>query len=284
MTDARSGAGLSELPPLRSVLQKHEISTRKRLGQHFLLDLNLTRRIVASAPSLEGVNVIEVGAGPGGLTRALLESPARHVFAVERDRRCVAALRDIADVADGRLTIVEADALTLDLTNIVEPPRQIIANLPYNVGTQMLIGWLENAQAFERLILMFQKEVADRLVAQPRSKAYGRLSVLTQWLCEARPLFDVNPSAFVPPPAVMSTVVELVPRPGPVAVADRTTLETVTRHAFGQRRKMLRQSLKPLGGEALLQRAGIEPTCRAEELSITEFCALANAISPDATA
>ncbi len=280
----RDGMDLAALPALREIIARHGISTRKSLGQHFLLDLNLTRRIVASAGDLSNANVIEVGAGPGGLTRALLESPARHVFAVERDTRCIAALRELAEAADGRMTVIEADALTLDLTTITDKPRQIVSNLPYNVGTPLLLGWLENATAFQRMTLMFQKEVADRLTAVPRSKAYGRLSVLSQWLCETRHLFDVKPSAFVPPPAVMSTVVELIPRAEPLAPANRLTLEAVTRHAFGQRRKMLRQSLKPLGGEALLQRAGIAPTARAEELSVEDFCLLANAIvSPGAT-
>jgi 16S rRNA (adenine1518-N6/adenine1519-N6)-dimethyltransferase len=276
---------LSSLPPLREVLARHGIVTRKSLGQHFLLDLNLTRRIVASADGLAGANAIEIGAGPGGLTRALIESPARHVWAIERDARCIAALKEIAAVADGRLTVVQADATGIDLAAVVPAPRRIVANLPYNVGTQLLLGWLAHASAFDGMTLMFQKEVADRLTARPRSKAYGRLSVQAQWLCAVRPLFDINPSAFVPPPAVVSTVVELIPRPEPLCPADRTALESVTRHAFGQRRKMLRQSLKPLGGEALLLRAGMAPTARAEELSVEDFCALANAlVSPDAAA
>lgn len=274
---------LDGLPPLRDVIARYGIAARKNLGQHFLLDLNLTRRIAASAGNLSGSDVIEVGAGPGGLTRALLETPARHVYAVERDTRCIAALQDIAAVAQGRLTIVEADALTLDLTELSRTPRRVVANLPYNIGTQLLLNWLGNPTAFASMTLMLQKEVADRLTAAPRSKSYGRLSVLTQWLCTTRHLFDVNPSAFVPPPAVMSTVVELVPRTQPSPSADRGTLETVTRYAFGQRRKMLRQALKPLGGTALLERANIAPTARAEELSVEDFCALANAaISPDA--
>lgn len=271
------------LPPLRQVLRAHGIVTSKKLGQHFLLDLNLTRRIAASAGDLDGVDVIEIGAGPGGLTRALLESPARHVWAVERDPRCIAALDDIKNLAASRLTIVEADALQVDLPLLTPAPRQIVANLPYNIGTQLLLGWLGSATAFRRMTLMFQKEVADRLTAEPQTKSYGRLSVITQWLCEARPLFDVHPSAFVPPPAVMSTVIELVPRPSPLFPADREALETISRHAFGQRRKMLRQALKPLGGEALLIRAGIEPTARAEELPVEAFCKLANAlVNPDA--
>jgi 16S rRNA (adenine1518-N6/adenine1519-N6)-dimethyltransferase len=276
------------LPPLREVLRAHGIVTSKKLGQNFLLDLNLTRRIAASAGDLDGVNVAEIGAGPGGLTRALLETPARHVWAIERDPRCVAALADIAQIAGPRLTVVEADALQVDLPQLLPAPRRIVANLPYNIGTQLLLGWLADAASFERMTLMFQKEVADRLAAAPHSKSYGRLSVLAQWLCDVRPLFDVHPSAFVPPPAVTSTVFELVPLAAPRFPADRDMLENVTRHAFGQRRKMLRQALKPLGGEKLLARAGIEPTARAEELSVEAFCALANAvsssgISPDAT-
>ena len=274
---------IADLPPLRAVLAQHGIVTRKSLGQHFLFDLNLTRRIVAAAGDLTDVNVVEVGAGPGGLTRALLESPARHVWAVERDARCIAALEEVAAVAGGRLSLIEADALTLDIAQAVPAPRRIIANLPYNIGTALLLGWLAVPTDFIGLTLMFQKEVADRLTAEPRSKSYGRLSILTQWLCETRHLFDVNPSAFVPPPAVVSTVVELIPRAVPLFPADRTALETVTRYAFGQRRKMLRQSLKPVGGESLLERAGITPTARAEELSVEAFCALANAfVSPGA--
>jgi len=274
---------LDNLPPLRAVLAQHGIVTRKKLGQHFLFDLNLTRRIAAGAGDLTGVNVIEIGAGPGGLTRALVESGARHIWAVERDPRCLSALQDIAAVAGGRLTLIEADALSVDLATLVPAPRRIVANLPYNIGTQLLLNWLADATAFESMTLMFQKEVADRLTAAPRSKNYGRLSVLAQWLCETEPLFDVNPSAFVPPPAVMSSVVRIVPRAVPLVAADQSALESVTRHAFGQRRKMLRQSLKPIGGAALLERAGIDPTARAEELSVEDFCALANAaVSPDA--
>lgn len=274
----------SELPPLREVIAEYGLSARRALGQHFLLDLNLTRRIARAAGGLEGVTVIEVGPGPGGLTRALLMEGASRVIAIERDDRCVKALQDLAGAFPGRLEVVGADALEVDAAGLarkVRGPVKIVANLPYNVATPLLLHWLADVRAFESLTLMFQKEVAARLTAAPGTKPYGRLSVMAQWLCEAKALFDVRPSAFTPPPKVTSTVVRLVPRPRPLAEADRAALERVAAAAFGKRRKMLRTSLKSLGLDtpALIEAAGVDPSARAEELGVEEFCALARAFS-----
>ena len=266
------------LPPLRDVIARFGLAAKKALGQNFLLDLNLTGRIARSAGLSAEVGVIEVGPGPGGLTRALLASPAREVVAVERDRRFIEALQDVVQAADGRLRIIEADALDVDPVDLTAAPRAIVANLPYNVATPLLIGWLKRIDAYVSLTLMFQREVADRLVAQPGSKAYGRLSVITQWQTDARVLFNLPPQAFTPPPKVESTVVHLTPRaqPEPAEWAD---MEAVTAAAFGQRRKMLRQSLKSLGNaEALLAETGIAPTARAEEIPVAGFAALARAV------
>ncbi len=265
------------LPPLREIVSRFDIAAQKSLGQHFLFDLNLTRRIVSVAGNLDGQNVIEIGAGPGGLTRALLESPAQQVYAVERDPRAIAALYDLADHAGGRLTVIDADALGYDLTAAVPQPRRIVANLPYNVGTPLLVDWLIHARDFFGFTLMFQKEVAERIVASPGTKAYGRLSVLSQWLTDARIMFDVPASAFVPPPNVTSSVVNMLVRRETRAPARRETLELVTRAAFGQRRKMLRRALSSLGGAELLATAGIAEDARAEDLDIGQFCAIANA-------
>jgi len=265
---------------LREVIQRHGLNALKSLGQHFLLDLNLTRRIARESGDLDGASVIEIGPGPGGLTRALLESGAARVVAIERDRRAVAALAELEQRYPGRLTIVEADALETDPAGLAPPPRHIVANLPYNIATPLLIQWLKRADDYVAMTLMFQKEVADRLVARPRSKAYGRLSVLTQWACEARALFDIPARAFTPPPSVTSTVVRLEPRAGRIAVPVEA-LERVTAAAFGQRRKMLRQSLKSLGVDvaALLAATGIDPQARAEELDVAAFCRLAASAS-----
>lgn len=266
------------LPPLREIVGRFEIAAQKSLGQHFLFDLNLTRRIVASAGDLSGINIIEVGAGPGGLTRALLESNALHVYAIERDPRAVAALRDLAQAAEGRLTVIDADALNTDAAALTRHPRRVVANLPYNVGTQLLINWLIDAESYLGFTLMFQKEVAERIVAAPGGKSYGRLSVLARWLTDARTLFDIPASAFVPPPNVTSTLVEMKVRGSPLAPARRKDLETVTRAAFGQRRKMLRRSLSAIGGAELLAEAGVPEDARAEELSVEQFCAIARAM------
>ncbi|WP_349364215.1 MAG: 16S rRNA (adenine(1518)-N(6)/adenine(1519)-N(6))-dimethyltransferase RsmA [Roseitalea porphyridii] len=270
------------LPPLRTVIDTHGLAARKTLGQNFLLDLNLTGKIARQAGDLTGTTVIEVGPGPGGLTRALLMEGADRVVAIERDSRCLPALEEIAAHYQDRLTIIEADALTVDYAALATSSDRtvIVANLPYNVGTELLVGWLTTEPwppFWASLTLMFQREVAERIVAGPGDGAYGRLGVLAGWRAEARICFDVPPQAFRPPPKVTSSVVHLTPRAEPIACpGDR--LATVTRHAFGQRRKMLRQSLKPLGGTALLERAGITGTRRAETLTVAEFCALANAL------
>jgi 16S rRNA (adenine1518-N6/adenine1519-N6)-dimethyltransferase len=259
------------------VIARFGLDARRRLGQHFLLDLNLTRRIARAAGPLGQGTVIEIGPGPGGLTRALLECGAGHLVAIERDERCVAALAELAASYPGRLEVIAGDALEIDMASLGAPPRRVVANLPYNISTPLLLRWLDRIEAFESLTLMFQREVAERLAARPRSKEYGRLSVLTQWLCEVRLLFNIGKEAFVPPPKIVSTVVQLTPRPKPLADAPRQALEAVTAAAFGQRRKMLRSSLKTLVVDpaALLGQAGIAPTRRAEELSVEEFCALA---------
>jgi 16S rRNA (adenine1518-N6/adenine1519-N6)-dimethyltransferase len=267
------------LPPLREVVARHGIAARKSLGQHFLFDLNLTARIAREAGPLTGRTVIEVGPGPGGLTRALLASDAATVVAVEKDARCIAALGELAQLHTGRLRIVEGDALTADIAALGPAPRAIVANLPYNISTVLLRRWLGALDGIESMTLMFQKEVADRLAAAPGGKDYGRLSILTQWLCRVRTLFRVPAAAFTPPPRIDSAVVRFEPRPEPLAPARKESLEKVTEAAFGQRRKMLRQSLKPLGvaPEALLAEIGVAPTERAENLTVEQFCALARA-------
>ncbi|HEX4617639.1 MAG TPA: 16S rRNA (adenine(1518)-N(6)/adenine(1519)-N(6))-dimethyltransferase RsmA [Stellaceae bacterium] len=268
------------LPPLREVIARHGIVARKSLGQNFLLDLNLTGRIARAAGPLEHATIVEIGPGPGALTRAMLAAGARRIVAIERDQRCLAALGEIAAAYPGRLELVAGDALRLDPVELSHAPRKIIANLPYNIATPLLIGWLDRIGEYEGLTLMFQREVAERLIAAPRSKSYGRLSVLVQWLAEPQILFDIPPRAFVPPPKVTSSVVRIVPRPEPLAPTDQPTLERVTAAAFGQRRKMLRTSLKTLGipVEPLLARAAVAPTARAEELTVAEFCAIARGV------
>ncbi len=275
---------IDDLPPLREVIRKHDLIAKKSLGQNFLLDLNLTSRIARAAGPLEDVTVIEVGPGPGGLTRALLASGAKRVIAIERDRRAIAALQEIAARYPGRLEIFEADALDFDpRPHLTGEATRIVANLPYNIGTALLVGWLTAEPwppFYDRLVLMFQREVAERLVAEPGSKGYGRLSVLSQWRTQPKILFDIAPSAFVPPPKVTSSVVELVPRTQPLP-CERRALERVTEAAFGQRRKMLRQSLKSLGRDPLplLAEAGIAETERAENVDIAGFVRLARALS-----
>ena len=281
MTDAaEQKTAIDGLPPLRAVIEKHDLATKKSLGQNFLLDLNLTGRIARAAGDLADHTVIEVGPGPGGLTRALLMHGAAKVVVIERDTRCLPALEEISAHYPGRLEIVEGDALKADFATLAGgKPAKIIANLPYNVGTQLLVNWLETEPwppFFDSLTLMFQREVAERIVAAPGSGSYGRLGVLAGWRTEARIQFDVPPQAFWPPPKVTSSVVHLVPRQAPIAT-DARRLSLTTQHAFGQRRKMLRQSLKAIGGQALLDAAGIDGARRAETLSIGEFCRLANA-------
>jgi 16S rRNA (adenine1518-N6/adenine1519-N6)-dimethyltransferase len=275
---------LDSLPPLREVIRRHGLTARKSLGQNFLFDLNLAARIARTAGPLDGVSVFEVGPGPGGLTRALLALGAARVLAVERDDRAIAALQDIAALYPDRLDIVADDALTFDpAPRLPQGRARIVANLPYNIATALLVSWLGIEPWppwFDSAVLMFQREVAQRIVASPGTKDYGRLSVLAQWRCEARIMFDVNASAFVPPPKVTSSIVRLVPRPAPLA-CDRKLLERVTQAAFGQRRKMLRQSLRSLGVDAaaLIETTQLEPTARAEDIPIAGFVALAQALA-----
>ncbi|MBL8629052.1 MAG: 16S rRNA (adenine(1518)-N(6)/adenine(1519)-N(6))-dimethyltransferase RsmA [Rhodospirillaceae bacterium] len=273
------------LPPLRDVLAKHGLRADKKLGQHFLLDLNLTGRIARVAGDLTKGTTIEIGPGPGGLTRSLLAAGAT-VVAVERDERCLPIMAEIGEAYKGKFSVVMGDALKVDLREIAPSPRRIVANLPYNVGTDLLLNWLNYATAFESMTLMFQLEVGDRIAAPPGSKTYGRLSVLAQWLCNVEPQFRIGPQAFTPPPQVESIVIKLIPLPAPRFEADQKTLESVTAAAFGQRRKMLRQSLKTLAidagfadGTALCEIVGIDPQERAENLSVEQFCALAREIA-----
>lgn len=266
------------LPKLGEQLRQRGLWADKRLGQHFLLDPSILRRIAAAAGALEGATVLEVGPGPGGLTRALLEAGAERVVAVERDPRFVRHLHELEEHAGGKLTLVEGDALTFDPCSVADGgPIRIVANLPYNVATPLVLLWFEHLACIERMVLMFQKEVALRLVAAPGSADYGRLAVMAQLLCRVERLFDLPPAAFTPPPKVSSSVVRLTPRPDQPSPALRKALSTVTRAAFGQRRKMLRVSLKALGGDPsrLLEVAGVEPTRRAEELDIATFRRLA---------
>jgi 16S rRNA (adenine1518-N6/adenine1519-N6)-dimethyltransferase len=279
-------AALDGLPPLRDVIRRHGLAAKKSLGQNFLLDLNLAARIARAAGDLAGVTVVEVGPGPGGLTRALLALGAARVIAVERDERALAALQEIAEHYPGRLDVVAADALTFDLRSRFEGDRvRIVANLPYNISTALLVSWVSVEPWppwYDCAVLMFQREVAERIVAPPGSKTYGRLSVLVQWRCEAKIVFDVNPAAFVPPPKVTSSLVRLAPRAAPLP-CDRSLLETVTQAAFGQRRKMLRQSLRALGANTsdLIMAAGLDPTARAEEIPVAGFVSLARALAAD---
>ena len=275
---------IDSLPPLRDVIARHGLQAQKALGQNFLLDLNLTSRIARSAGPLDDVTVLEVGPGPGGLTRALLAAGAKKVIAVERDHRCIPALEDIAAHYPGRLTIIEEDALKFDPATIEESGAlKIIANLPYNIGTALLMNWIDIENwppRFDDLILMFQREVAERIVATPAAPHdYGRLSVFCGWRTEAKILFDVSPQAFTPPPKIVSSVVRLTPRAHPLA-CDPKMLARVTQAAFGQRRKMLRQSLKSLGVDpiALCENNGLDPTARAETVTIEQFVSLAQAL------
>ncbi len=263
------------MPPLRDVIARHGLDARKSLGQHFLLDPVLLARIAGLAGDLVGRHVVEVGPGPGGLTRALLETGAATVTAVEIDRRAVGAILELRQAVGERLHLIEADATGQDLAGLVPAPRQVVANLPYNIGTALLVGWLRQAACWERLTLMFQVEVGERIAAVPGSDAYGRLAVLVQWTCSASLLLRIPPGAFSPPPTVHSAVVGLVPHAEQPAPALFASMERLTAAAFGQRRKMLRGALKPLGGETLLSRAGIDPRRRAETLSIMEFDRLA---------
>jgi 16S rRNA (adenine1518-N6/adenine1519-N6)-dimethyltransferase len=275
-------SAIDALPPLREVIRRHGLRAKKSLGQNFLLDFNLIDRIVRAAGLLAGVDVVEIGPGPGGLTRALLAHGARRVIAIERDERALAALKEIAELSPARLEIVCADALEADPRDFLKTaPARVVANLPYNIATPLLIRWLTTEPWppwYDQLVLMFQREVAERIVACAGSKAYGRLAVLSGWRTEARILFDIPPQAFVPPPKVTSSLVRLVPRTSPLP-CDPRVLQLVTQAAFGQRRKMLRQSLKTLSADTqmLLASAGLDPTARAEDIPVEGFVALARA-------
>ena len=268
----------AKLPPLSAVIARHGLQPKRALGQHLLLDSSLCGRIARAAQPTTPAVILEVGPGPGGLTRALLAAGAARIVAIEKDRRCVAALGELQARYPDRLEIVEGDALSFDIASLGPARIGIVANLPYNVGTRLLLRWLERVERIESMTLMFQKEVAARITATG-GKDYGGLSVRAQWLCTCERLFDVSPRAFVPPPGVVSSVVRLVPRTTPLAPADSAALDAVTRAAFGQRRKMLRRALRTLTPDplALLQSAGISPEARAETLSVAEFCALARA-------
>ena len=276
-------ATIDGLPPLREVIAAHDLVAKRQLGQNFLLDMNLTAKIARSAGDLSACDVLEVGPGPGGLTRGLLVEGARHVVAVEKDPRCIPALEEIAAVYPGRLTVMLGDALDLDTSALLKPPVRVIANLPYNVGTELLIRWL-TPQVWPpfwiSLTLMFQKEVAERIVAKPRTEHYGRLALLAQWRCDAKIVLTLPPEAFTPAPKVHSAVVHLTRLDAPRFVADEKTLLRITARAFGQRRKMLRSSLKGLlpDLEAALVSVGIPPTARAEEIGLEAFCALARLV------
>jgi 16S rRNA (adenine1518-N6/adenine1519-N6)-dimethyltransferase len=271
---------VADLPPLRETIATHGLDARKRFGQHFLLDLNLTRRIARAAGPLGDGTTIEIGPGPGGLTRALLLEGAARVVAIEVDPRAIDALGELRAASAGRLEIIEGDALRIPPATLGPAPRRIVANLPYNISTALLIRWLHAANDVADMVLMFQKEVVDRLAAKPRTKDYGRLSVLAQHVCEVRRLFDVPPSAFVPPPKVTSSVAQLTPRPAADRLADLAPLERVTAAAFGQRRKMLRGALSGILTDPIrtLESLGLAPTARAEELSVADFVRLAGVL------
>ncbi len=281
--DNRSNASPDGLPPLRDVIHTHELRAKKAMGQNFILDLNITRKIARAAGRLPGRTVVEIGPGPGGLTRALLMEGADHVIAVERDERCRPILEEISAHYPGRLTVHFGDALETDWTALLAAstgPVSIAANLPYGLASLLLAGWLEIEPWppwYDRMVLMFQREVAERIVAEPGSKAYGRLSVLAQYRCEARIVMNLPPEAFTPPPKVSSAVVEFIPRPSPYPVCSVAVLGRVTQAAFGQRRKMLRVSLKQLMPmpELLLREADIDPQKRAEQLTVQDFARLA---------
>jgi 16S rRNA (adenine1518-N6/adenine1519-N6)-dimethyltransferase len=288
---APTGPALAGLPPLKEVIASHGLAARRSLGQHFLLDPRITERIAAAAGNLSGRTVVEIGPGPGGLTRALLAAGAAALIAIERDDRCVAALDDLRRAAEGRLVVVPADAIAADEAALARAnggttPLTVVANLPYNIATVLILKWLARPGDFADIVVMVQKEVAERLAAAPRSPDYGRLSVMVQWRAAVEMLFDLAPGAFTPPPKVVSTVVRLTPRAAPLAPAEPKAMEAVVRAAFGQRRKMLRSALKALGRDTgrLLDAAGIVPTARAEELSVAEFAALARAYAAGAGA
>ena len=272
-----SNQRIDALPPLRALVDALDMRARKSMGQNFLFDLNLTRRIARSARPLTGTT-IEVGPGPGGLTRAILLEGAHSLIAIEKDRRASTVLQSLITAASDRLTLVEDDALKSPIWELGEAPRRVIANLPYNIATTLLIQWLNHASSFASLTLMFQREVALRITAKPGDSEFGRLSILANWKADTEILFDVPASAFVPAPKITSSVIQIIPLPEPRFPCSQPLLEEVTRHAFGQRRKMLRASLKSLGGEALLEEAGVNPQARPQELDIAAFCTLARCL------
>lgn len=277
---------LDDLPPLRDVINTHDLRARKSMGQNFLLDLNLTAKIARNAGDLTGMDVLEIGPGPGGLTRGLLSEGARKVLAIEKDKRCMPALAEVADASGGRLQVIEGDALEVNPLAHLTPPIAVAANLPYNIGTELLVRWLTPKvwpPFWTSLTLMFQREVAERIVAQPGSKTYGRLAVLSQWRCDAKIVLNLPPEAFTPPPKVSSAVVHVVALPKPKFEADPKVLEQVVAKAFNQRRKMLRAALKGIKPdlEDRLRAAGIAPTDRAEQIPVEGFCALAREIARD---
>ena len=276
-------SAIDGLPPLREVIARHDLRAKKQLGQNFLLDLNLTARIARAAGDLTACDVLEIGPGPGGLTRGLLAEGARHVLAIEKDARAIPALDEIAAHYPGRLTVIHGDALTVDPLTHLTPPIRIAANLPYNIGTELLVGWLTPPDwppFWDSLTLMFQREVAQRIVARPGSKDYGRLALLAQWRCEAKIMLTLPPQAFVPAPKVESAVVHLTALPRPRYPADPQVLSEISFAAFNQRRKMLRAALRGVHPqiETLLAEVGIPPTARAEEIELERFCALARAV------
>ena len=273
----QSNRQIDELPPLRDLVDALDMKARKSMGQNFLFDLNLTRRIARSARPLTGTT-IEIGPGPGGLTRAILLEGAGDLIAIEKDWRAGTLMQSLKSAAGKRLKLVEGDALKSPIWQMGTSPRRIIANLPYNIATTLLIKWLDHASDFESMTLMFQREVALRITARPGNSEYGRLSVLANWKADTKILFDVPASAFVPKPKIISSVVQIVPFAKPKFICSQTYLENVTRHAFGQRRKMLRTSLKRMGGQDLLTDTGINPEARPQDLDIAEFCALARCL------
>ena len=280
---------VAPLPSLSDTIAQHQLAAKKSLGQHFLLDMHWLERVVGCAGMLAGKHVLEVGPGPGGLTRALLESNAEHIYAIEKDARCMAALTPLHEHYPDRFTLVQADALDIDLREQLPAPRAIVANLPYNVGTELVLNWLHALHAhgpdtWDVMAVMLQYEVAERMLASPGSKAYGRLSVITQWLCDGAIALHVPPSAFRPPPKVDSAVLQLRPLKQPRYEAELNKLEKVVATAFNQRRKMLRQSLKPLGrnAEALCETAGVDATLRADTCTVEQFCALARVFAAPA--
>ena len=267
---------IMDLPPLSTIINEYQLIPRRALGQNFIFDINLTRKIARAADPLHNGTVLEIGPGPGGLTRALILEGASNLIAIEKDKRAVKALSELERITAPILTIVNDDALKLPLQNLGHSPRQIVANLPYNISTRLILDWLQSPNSFSVITVMVQKEVANRLCAKPGDPNYGRLAVIVRWLAEPKLLFEVSPNAFIPKPKVTSAIVQIRPRSKPLVDADKNILELITAAAFGQRRKMLRSSLRPLGGTGLLEKANIKPTERPENLSIQDFCNLAN--------